>query len=236
MADQPRRNGNGARQLSASKAARLEREQFRKRKARKQRVVLVAVILTILVLGASAYGIAHRGGSKVVAADTPNRTSVDSSAPADASAASSPATATASQEATLSTVALRTYPTEGQRTIVVYRAEQHVVLFDESGAEVADYLCSTGRVDPVPGTYHVTSHKPTSAWGDKHFQYFTIFTKTAKGNNIGFHAIPRDSKGNEVGKSELGKAVSAGCVRLEAENAKFLYDWAVNGTRIVVVK
>jgi lipoprotein-anchoring transpeptidase ErfK/SrfK len=58
--------------------------------------------------------------------------------------------------------------------------------------------------------------------------------KSDKGNNIGFHSIPQKPDGTLEGK--LGTPVSHGCVRLAKAKAKFLYNWAPNGTRVVVKK
>lgn len=240
MADRPRTNprDHAAAMPSTAEQRKAAREQRRRAQKRRARLLVLGTVAVLVVLGVSAYALARVGAKR--AEPTRPLASIEATESVTASTtAAATATATASTAASpepTPTAPPHTYPTEGSRTIVVYKAEQHVRLFDETGQEVADYLCSTGRVDPVPGTYHVTSHKPSSSWEDKHFFHFTIFTKTVKGNNIGFHAIPLDAKGNPVGAEQLGQPVSAGCVRLEAENAKFLYDWAPNGTRVVVVK
>ena len=69
-------------------------------------------------------------------------------------------------------------------------------------------------------------------YDDTTFFYFTMFVKSDKDNNIGFHSIPQHPDGKLEGG--LGKPVSHGCVRLSKDKAKFLYSWAAIGTRVVV--
>jgi len=71
-------------------------------------------------------------------------------------------------------------------------------------------------------------------YDDTTFFWFTMFVKSDKGNNIGFHSIPQHPNGKLVGG--LGKPISHGCVRLLKAKAKFLYTWAKVGTRVVIKK
>jgi lipoprotein-anchoring transpeptidase ErfK/SrfK len=125
-------------------------------------------------------------------------------------------------------------PAPGIRTIVVNKANQTVTLYEANGAPLKRVPCSSGVYYPLVGTYKVFAKKPQSWYpaDGSHFYNFTIFTKSEKGTNIGFHSVPTDSSGKVLG--DLGKPVSHGCVRLSADMAKFVYDWAPMGAKVVV--
>jgi hypothetical protein len=64
--------------------------------------------------------------------------------------------------------------------------------------------------------------------------YMVRFTR---GENaaIGFHDIPRDMRGRAVQSwSDLGKELSAGCIRQRPRDARELWRFALVGTRVVV--
>lgn len=125
-------------------------------------------------------------------------------------------------------------PAPGVKTVVVDRSDQTVTLYKADGTPVDRFPCATGQTYPRVGTYKVTSRKSESSYPAENlrFAYFTIFTKSDKGTNIGFHSIPIDKNGDLVGG--LGTPDSHGCVRLEKTSAKTVYDWASNGTRVIV--
>ncbi len=125
-------------------------------------------------------------------------------------------------------------PAPGVRTIVVDKGDQTTTLYESSGKPVARYVCSTGVYYPKTGTYEVFGHKPESWYpaDGSHFFHFTMFTKSEKGTNIGFHSLPTDADGQEAGG--LGKPISHGCVRLASKNAEYLYGWAEVGTKVIV--
>jgi lipoprotein-anchoring transpeptidase ErfK/SrfK len=63
------------------------------------------------------------------------------------------------------------------------------------------------------------------------------FTKGPGGDNIGFHEIPTN---NQTGYklqsiSQLGQALSGGCVRQAPSDAAYMWDWAPIGTKVVVL-
>lgn len=127
-------------------------------------------------------------------------------------------------------------PAPGVKTIVIDKSDQLVTLYKSDGTPIDQFQCATGETYPRVGTYKVTSRKKESAYTAENlrFSYFTIFTESDKGTNIGLHSIPIDSKGNLVGG--LGTPDSHGCVRLEKTKAKFVYEWAAVGTRVIVQK
>jgi lipoprotein-anchoring transpeptidase ErfK/SrfK len=126
-------------------------------------------------------------------------------------------------------------PAPGVKTIVVDKSDQVVTLYTAKGTPVDRFRCASGIVYPRIGTYHVYGrrYQSWSMYDSSTFYYFTMFVKSDKGNNIGFHSIPT-IKGKLVGG--LGKPVSHGCVRLDKAKAKFVYGWAAVGTKVVVKK
>jgi hypothetical protein len=212
---------------------RLRRERAR---ARVQRIAMAAVFLVaLLAVGAWAYANrdmtphppAEQGALHVLALSE----SVVPTAGIDA------VTAYATEFArSLEPTIPPLVPAPGGRTIVLDKSDQLVTLYEADGSAVDRFQCASGHTYPRVGTYTVTSRKPQSMYlGDRTiFFHFVIFTKADNGENIGFHSIPIDGAGNPVGG--LGKPESHGCVRLANEKAAFVYDWARNGTQVVVVK
>jgi lipoprotein-anchoring transpeptidase ErfK/SrfK len=125
-------------------------------------------------------------------------------------------------------------PAPGVKTIVVDKSEQRVTLYTAKGTPVDTFRCASGITYPRIGTYKVYGHRKQSwsIYDASTFYYFTMFVKSDKGNNIGFHSIPVMPDGKLVGK--LGVPVSHGCVRLDKAKAKFVYSWAPVGTKVVV--
>jgi len=208
-----------------------------------QRLSLVVVVGIVAVAGAafalrsaylpSASAETHGGAVALVATTAPGpATDATPSAPATAPAeptATVPATPTAPSHKPLR-------PAPGVKTIVVDKSDQRVTLYKADGTWVDSFLCASGKMYPRIGKYKVYGHRRQSfsMYDDTTFFYFTMFVKSDKGNNIGFHSIPQHPNGKLVGK--LGVPVSHGCVRLDKAKAKFVYTWAPVGTKVVVKK
>ncbi len=102
---------------------------------------------------------------------------------------------------------------------------------------VKEMKCSTGLPDtPTPvGTFRIV-HKGSWLWS-KQFQvgvkYWSAFTKNGQ---FLFHSVPTDPKGipNPVSISKLGKPASHGCIRLNINDAKWIYDHIKISTRVVI--
>lgn len=126
---------------------------------------------------------------------------------------------------------------KGKR-IVYSLDEQHVWLVNKNGELVADFP-TAGRADkPGVGRYRVASKSPKSRNLDYEVT-FNYMVRFAKGQRawIGFHDIPRNYDGKLWhSREELGTAIGkGGCPHLAKPDAKFLYNWAKVGTRVVVV-
>jgi lipoprotein-anchoring transpeptidase ErfK/SrfK len=63
------------------------------------------------------------------------------------------------------------------------------------------------------------------------------FTKGPGGDNIGFHEIPTNLKtGYKLqSESQLGLALSGGCVRQRTSDAQVMWGFAPIGTKVVVL-
>ena len=125
-------------------------------------------------------------------------------------------------------------PSPKIKTIMVDKSEQMVTLYAADGSPVDWFQCASGVAYPRVGTYKVTSKKPDSSYPAENlrFYHFVIFTKSDKNTNIGFHSIPVDADGNEIGG--LGQPESHGCVRLGHDKAEFVYKWAPIGAKVIV--
>lgn len=125
---------------------------------------------------------------------------------------------------------------EGRR-VVYSNSDQRVWLMAEDGSVVDSYPVSGKAGVPAPGTYEVYSRSEVAYAGhdDITMRYMVRF---AHGESlpIGFHSIPNDGNGAPLQSEEqLGEYHSAGCVRQSLGHAAFLYDWAVEGTPVVVL-
>lgn len=124
---------------------------------------------------------------------------------------------------------------------VVYSIEQQRVwLVAGSGTVESTYLVSGRLSQPGPGSYRVYSRSrhARSAVSDATMQYMVRFAHGARtGAPIGFHDIPRRFDGGyEQSVADLGKPLSAGCIRQSSGDARRLWAFAPVGTRVVVVR
>jgi lipoprotein-anchoring transpeptidase ErfK/SrfK len=86
---------------------------------------------------------------------------------------------------------------------------------------------------PRAGVYSVRSKSPVAFASSSRYVSMRNMTRFVGG--IGFHEIPRKSGRPLQGLDELGQFRSHGCVRLAAEDAVFVYEWATVGTPVVVL-
>ena len=127
---------------------------------------------------------------------------------------------------------------------IVYRKSwpMRVWTVESNGAVSKTHLVS-GRAtwnQPTPGTYSVFSrsgytcniNNPHICW-----RYMVRFTKGPGGDNIGFHEIPTNlNTGYRLqSESQLGLALSGGCVRQRTSDALYIWNWAPVGTKVVVL-
>ena len=123
------------------------------------------------------------------------------------------------------------------RRVVYSNGDQRVWLVDDAGDVIDSYLVSGKKGVPAPGTYEVYSRSETAFAGHDGIT-MRHMVRFAHGDDlpIGFHAIPNDASGAPLQSEEqLGGYRSAGCVRQSVKKAAFLYEWATEGTPVVVL-
>lgn len=123
------------------------------------------------------------------------------------------------------------------RRVIFDQSDQRVWLVAEDGSVERSYLVSGSKRDNVyPGTYSVRSRTryARSYTGSGTFEYFVRFTQ-GKNAPIGFHTVTTNRRGQLVlAREDLGTPRSPGCVEQWADDAKALWDFAPNGTKVVV--
>lgn len=122
-------------------------------------------------------------------------------------------------------------------TVVLIRSQQRIRIYDGNGMMLRTFLVSTGKYAPVPGTYRVYSKSPQSRStnGRVQMKHMVRFTRASSGVAIGFHSVIYNKNG-VIDREKLGQPVSAGCVRSDFPNAKFIYNFAPIGTKVWVTK
>lgn len=128
------------------------------------------------------------------------------------------------------------------RRVVYSKSRMRVWTVESDGTVSKTHLVSGRRTwnQPTPGTYSVFSRSrhtcnignPNICW-----RFMVRFTKGPGGDNIGFHEIPTDTRtGRKLQSiSQLGQALSAGCVRQAPWDAEYMWGWAPIGTKVVVL-
>ncbi|MDR1078034.1 MAG: L,D-transpeptidase [Propionibacteriaceae bacterium] len=101
---------------------------------------------------------------------------------------------------------------------------------------VASYVVSSGlpQTPTLTGTFHVYTHvrSQTMTGGSKadgtDYSIPNVTWVTYYDGNYGFHTA------YWLDESQIGQPQSHGCLNMREAEAKFLYDWAPNGTTVVV--
>ncbi len=125
------------------------------------------------------------------------------------------------------------------KRVVYERASQRVWAIDDQERIIRSYLVSGSQFrNEVPGVHTVYS-KSESALGwdlSADLPYMIRYTKTERGH-IGFHAIPswRDTGDLLQTDDELGQKLSGGCTRQALLDAQFLWEFAGEGTTVIVI-
>jgi tetratricopeptide (TPR) repeat protein len=102
---------------------------------------------------------------------------------------------------------------------------------------VYSFVCSTGEAGTPTrfGRFSVISKLPEaygSAWDIRMPHWLGIYW--AGGSENGIHGLPILSSGQTLWSGYLGQRVSYGCVVLDTQAAKQLYDWAEIGTEVII--
>jgi hypothetical protein len=128
---------------------------------------------------------------------------------------------------------------EGRRA-VYSKTLQRTWTVEADGTVSRTYLVSGRRTwnQPTPGTYSVFSRSgftcniknPSICW-----RFMVRFTVGPDGDNIGFHEIPNQNGKPIQSESQLGQALSGGCIRQATPDAEHMWAWAPVGTKVVVL-
>lgn len=126
---------------------------------------------------------------------------------------------------------------EGRR-VVYSKGVMRVWLIEADGTIFHTHRVS-GRLDqPNYGTYRVWSRSPTTysrSSPDISMRWMVRFAYSRRGDNIGFHEIPRRNGVPLQSNDQLGLALSGGCVRQSTNDSLIMWMWAQIGTVVVVV-
>jgi hypothetical protein len=125
------------------------------------------------------------------------------------------------------------------KRVVYQRAGQRVWAVDEDERVIRSWLVSGSQYqNEVPGTHTVYSRsEESSAWNlQAKLPLMIRYYRTDIGH-IGFHAIPlsADDGSPYQTEDELGTRLSGGCQRQANLDAIFLWNFAPEGTKVVVI-
>ena len=212
------------------------------------------VFLTLLIaVGSVVFGAQAQGASN----DSTTTTVASSSTIADTTSSSSSTTSTVVPAPTAAQIA-SLYPNRSVRfppytrlnpprlpnksgfgrRVIYKNSLQWVWVVDAQNNVVRVMPVSGRRGVPTPGEYKVNSQSLRSYSLDFEGVWFNNMTRFAlgpEGGNIGFHAIP--TKNGKVLQTEdqLGSFQGSGCLRLRPDDAKFIFNFAKPGTKVVVL-
>lgn len=130
------------------------------------------------------------------------------------------------------------------RRVVYSKKRMRVWLINAQGVVDNTYRVSGNQAwdQPRLGTYSVYSRsRYTCGYAPvaDHlcWRYMVRFAYGREGGRIGFHEIPTNTRtgGPVQSLSQLGSALSGGCVRQSTTDAHYMWEWADVGTPVVVV-
>lgn len=122
------------------------------------------------------------------------------------------------------------------KRIEVDLSDQLVRVYENHKAIHTFKVCTGRSTAPtVPGRYQILDKLPmayASKW-DLHMPWW-LGIYWAGGSENGFHALPILSNGRVLWAGYLGRPCSYGCIVLDTNDAKTLYDWAEVGITVMV--
>lgn len=122
---------------------------------------------------------------------------------------------------------------------VVYKNNlQWVWTVDDQNNVLRVMPVSGRRGVPLPGEYKVNSQSLRSYSLDFDGVWFNNMTRFAlgpAGGNIGFHEIPTKNNKPLQTEDQLGTFQGSGCIRMSIEDAKYIFNFAKGGTKVVVI-
>lgn len=123
------------------------------------------------------------------------------------------------------------------RRVVYSKNRMRVWIVDGNSVTVRTYRVSGRFGQPDPGTYSVFSRSAFTCnidHPDICMRFMVRFAQGPKGDNIGFHEIPKQNGVPLQSDAQLGQALSGGCVRQATADAEYMWAFAGIGTVVVV--
>jgi lipoprotein-anchoring transpeptidase ErfK/SrfK len=216
----------------------------RETRPRYGRIAVLSTSLTVTVVAALAgLGFIASGSATAGVKADPAAYTSSSTPTADPSETTTPSAAgvTTSESSASSSGATDTALPASSGTglrIVFSQQAQRVWLVGASDDVKRTYLVSGSVTDNLqPGTYAVYSRSRWATGVDDSgvMQYFVRFTQGPTGAAIGFHSIPTRNGVPLQTKAQLGTPQSHGCIRQATPDAIALWNFAPDGTKVVVV-
>jgi len=124
------------------------------------------------------------------------------------------------------------------KRIVISISKQRLMVYQDN-QQIKKFIISTGvdRSPTQPGVFQVLTHKANayaSVW-DLYMPNFLGIYEAWPGFMNGIHGLPMLSNGTRLWANVLGKPASYGCIILDMNDSKFLYQWAENGVVVEIL-
>ena len=113
--------------------------------------------------------------------------------------------------------------------------KSQVMTIFEDGSLVDAFVVSSGLagMDTPKGEYTI-HNKALRPWSKRYLLYMPYWMAITPDGKYGIHELPEWPGGYKEGANHLGRPVSHGCVRLGVGAAKTVYEWAPEGTTVIV--
>lgn len=113
--------------------------------------------------------------------------------------------------------------------------KSQVMTIFEEGSLVDAFVVSSGLagMDTPKGEYTI-HNKALRPWSKRYLLYMPYWMAITPDGKYGIHELPEWPGGYKEGANHLGRPVSHGCVRLGVGAAKTVYEWASEGTMVIV--
>lgn len=120
-------------------------------------------------------------------------------------------------------------------SVQVSLARQEVTVTDAKGVVVKKFVCSAGRDDSETPTGIFAVSGRGRSFFNAGIQEGAFYWTRFYGDYL-FHSIPFDEnyKTLPAEAAKLGTAASHGCIRLSLADAKWIYDYIPDGTRVTI--
>jgi LysM repeat protein len=128
-------------------------------------------------------------------------------------------------------------PVDLHKRIVLSISQQRLWAYQD-GKLLSEHIISTGidRSPTQPGVFQVQTHEINayaSVW-DLYMPNFLGIYEAWPGFMNGIHGLPTLSNGQRLWANILGRPASYGCIILDLNAAKWLYQWAENGVVVEI--